>query len=311
MSDDKLEAAKLRGIVEAVLMTADQPVSPGKLQSLCKGANGKDLRRAVDELNEKYGEGEHAMTITEVAGGFQFVTRKEFGPWVRKFHDRSQVRVSQAALETLAIIAFKQPVTRIEVDSIRGVDSGGVIRTLLEVNMIRIVGRSEGVGRPMLFGTTREFMTHFGLKSLADLPRPKELEELLAEGERKAQAAGFQTGNATDPEAAPEAEGVSDDDAADVENESAEAAPEETIEDVDVPTDQASSDQAPDHLPENESDDDEVIQNDESQEAESDDDADEGAETEDEDLSDPESDGADSDTDTEIEQDGQKAEGEG
>ena len=193
MSAENSETEKLRGIVEAVLMTAGQPVSPGKLTSLCKGASGKDLRRVVDELNQLYAEGDHVMTITEVAGGFQFVTRKEFGPWVRKFHDRSQVRVSQAALETLAIIAFKQPVTRIEVDSIRGVDSGGVIRTLLELNMIRIVGRSEGIGRPMLFGTTREFMTHFGLKSLADLPRPKELEELLAEGERKAHAAEAQT----------------------------------------------------------------------------------------------------------------------
>jgi len=190
-----LGADRLRGIVEAVLMTADQPVSPGKLTSLCKGSTGKDLRRAVDELNRRYVDGDHAMTITEVAGGFQFVTLKEFGPWVRKFHDRSSVRISQAALETLAILAFKQPVTRIEVDSIRGVESGGVIRTLLELNMIRIVGRSEGVGRPMLFGTTREFMSHFGLKSLADLPRPKELEELLAEGERKAHEAQAQISN--------------------------------------------------------------------------------------------------------------------
>jgi segregation and condensation protein B len=140
------------------------------------------------------------MTITEVAGGFQFVTLKEFGPWVRKFHDRSSVRKSQAALETLAILAFKQPVTRIEVDSIRGVDSGGVIRTLLELNMIRIVGRSEGVGRPMLFGTTREFMSHFGLKSLADLPRPKELEELLAEGERKAHEAQAHISSESEPD---------------------------------------------------------------------------------------------------------------
>ena len=126
------------------------------------------------------------MTIVEVAGGFQISTRKEFGSWVRKFHERSRIRLSQAALETLSIIAFKQPVTRVEVDSVRGVDSGGVIRTLMELNMIRIVGRSEGIGRPMLFGTTKEFMVHFGLKTLADLPRPKELEELLAGGERKA-----------------------------------------------------------------------------------------------------------------------------
>ena len=100
MSAENSETEKLRGIVEAVLMTAGQPVSPGKLTSLCKGASGKDLRRVVDELNQLYAAGDHVMTITEVAGGFQFVTRKEFGPWVRKFHDRSQVRVSQAALDT-------------------------------------------------------------------------------------------------------------------------------------------------------------------------------------------------------------------
>jgi len=177
---------KVRGIVEAVLMTSDTPVTPGRLQALIKGVNGRDLRRAVDALNETYSQGDQAMRITEVAGGFQIVTLREFGPWVRKFHDRGPVRLSQAALETLAIITFKQPVTRIEVDSVRGVDSGGVLRTLMELNMIRIVGRSEGVGRPMLFGTTRDFMTHFGLRSLADLPKPRELEELLAEGERKA-----------------------------------------------------------------------------------------------------------------------------
>ena len=178
-------------------MTSDTPVTPGKLQALIKNVNGRDLRVAVDELNEIYLQGGHAMLITEIAGGFQIVTRKEFGPWVRKFHDRSQVRLSQAALETLAIIAFKQPVTRVEVDSVRGVDSGGVLRTLMELNMIRIVGRSEGVGRPMLFGTTRDFMTHFGLRSLADLPKPRELEELLAEGERKAQAAVGAAGRGT------------------------------------------------------------------------------------------------------------------
>lgn len=186
-----LDQARVRAIVEAVLMTSDAPVTPGKLQALFKKeVTGRDLRQAVDDLNAAYEENGHAMLITVIAGGFQIVTRRELGPWVRKFHDRSQVRLSQAALETLAIIAFKQPVTRIEVDSVRGVDSGGVLRTLMELNMIRIVGRSEGVGRPMLFGTTRDFMTHFGLRSLADLPKPKELEELLAEGERKAHAEG-------------------------------------------------------------------------------------------------------------------------
>ncbi len=167
-------------------MTADTPVTPGRLEAVLKGVKGSQLRQAVTDLNERYREGGHAMTIAEVAGGYQLVTLKEFAPWLRKFHDRSHVRLSQAALETLAIVAFKQPVTRIEVDNLRGVDSAGVVRNLLDLNLVRIVGRSEGLGRPMLFGTTRDFMTHFGLRSLADLPKPKELEELLAEGERKA-----------------------------------------------------------------------------------------------------------------------------
>ncbi len=177
---------EVRSIVEAILVTAEEPVSPGRLLGVLKGLNGKDIRQAIDNLNDRYECGGHAMTIREVAGGYQLATRKEFGPWVRKLHDRGQVRLSQAALETLAVIAFKQPVTRVEIDSIRGVDSAGVVRHLLELNLIRIVGRSDGLGRPMLFGTTKEFMTHFGLKSLADLPKPRELEELLAEGQQKA-----------------------------------------------------------------------------------------------------------------------------
>ena len=207
---------ELRGIVEAVLMTSDAPVTPGRLEAVVKGVKGSQLRRAVKELNESYREGGHAMTIAEIAGGYQVVTLKEFAPWLRKFHDRGHVRLSQAALETLAIVAFKQPVTRLEVDNLRGVDSAGVVRNLLELDLVRIVGRSEGIGRPMLFGTTRHFMTHFGLRSLADLPKPKELEELLAEGERKAEAGAgngqVEAGGAAegqDPEAEdPPAEGL-------------------------------------------------------------------------------------------------------
>ena len=144
---DPLERGQLRAIVEAVLMTADAPVTPGRLQALVSGAKGWQLRQAVEDLRESYREGGHAMTIAEVAGGYQVVTLKEFAPWLRKFHDRSHVRLSQAALETLAIVAFKQPVTRLEIDHLRGVDSAGVVRHLLEHNLIRIVGRSETIGR--------------------------------------------------------------------------------------------------------------------------------------------------------------------
>ncbi len=138
--------------------------------------------------------GGNAFTIAEVAGGFQLATRQEYGPWLRKFHDRNPVRLSQAALETLAIVAFKQPITRAELDTVRGVNSGGVLHTLMELNMIRLAGRSEAVGKPMLFGTTREFLIHFGLRSLTDLPKPKKLQELLATGEQQAKARAPTTG---------------------------------------------------------------------------------------------------------------------
>ena len=173
---------KVRSVIEAVLVTADTPVTPGRLTALFDGINGKDVRNAVDWLNERYEENSNAFTIVEIGGGFQLATRQEFGAWVRKYHGgKDQVRLSQAALETLSIVAFKQPITRVEIDGIRGVNSSGVVRHLLDHDLVRISGRSEGIGKPMLFGTTREFLLHFGLKSLADLPKPRELEELLAQ----------------------------------------------------------------------------------------------------------------------------------
>ncbi len=188
MNTPALEKEKVRSVVEAILLTADSPVSPGRLTSLLKGLNGHDIRQAIDQLQKEYDDAGHAFTILEVAGGYQLATRQEFAPWLRKFHrDRKQIRLSQAALEVLSVVAFKQPATRIEVDAVRGVASAGVLQTLMELNMVRIVGRSDGVGKPILFGTTKEFLVHFGLKTLADLPKPKELEELLAEEGKKAQ----------------------------------------------------------------------------------------------------------------------------
>lgn len=185
MSRQPFVPGQARAIVEAILLTSSEPVSPGRLLGVLKGLTGREVREAVDGLNKQYEAGNHAIRVAEVAGGFQLVTAAEFASWVRRFQDRGPVRLTQAALETLALVAFKQPVTRAEIDNVRGVDSAGVLRTLLEVDMVRIVGRSEGLGRPMLFGTTREFLVHFGLKGLTDLPKPKELEELLAEGARK------------------------------------------------------------------------------------------------------------------------------
>ena len=187
MTTSDLEPNKVRTIIEAILVTADAPVTPGRLVSLFDGLNGRDIRTAIDDLKERYQTAGHAFTIIEIAGGYQLASRQEYGAWVRKFHtDKTQPRLSQAALETLSIVAFKQPITRVEVDSIRGVNSSGVLRNLMEFGLIRISGRSDEIGKPMLFGTTRDFLILFGLKSLADLPKPKEFDELLATGEHKA-----------------------------------------------------------------------------------------------------------------------------
>ena len=189
-----MESDKVRGIIEAILLTADTPVSPGRLVALFDDLTAGDVRAVIDALNARYEETGQACTIVEIAGGYQLATRPEFGSWVREFHrDRGPTRLSQAGLETLAIVAFKQPVTRVEIEAIRGVNSGGVLRTLMEFNLVRIVGRSEGIGRPMLFGTTRDFLIHFGLKTLADLPKPQELEELLAKADREADARAQQS----------------------------------------------------------------------------------------------------------------------
>jgi len=183
-----IKPVEARAIIEAVLLTATDPVSSSRLVALFDDYNGRDVRNFIDELNMEYSQGDRSFSIIEIGGGFQIATREDFGAWLRKFHNNpNQIRLSQAALESLAIVAFKQPITRIEIDAIRGVNSGGVMQTLMELQMVRIVGRSESMGKPMLFGTTRDFLLHFGLKSLVDLPKAKELDELLSSGEDKAE----------------------------------------------------------------------------------------------------------------------------
>lgn len=181
--------AQARAIIEAILLTATEPVTPGRLVHLLAGYNGRDIREAIDALNDQYQAAKHGIEVVELAGGYQLASRQQWGPWLRKYHKTSrQVRLSSAGLEVLAIVAFKQPVTRVEIDTIRGVSSASVLQTLMELNMVRLAGRSDGIGKPMLFGTTREFLVHFGLRGLGELPKPKELEELLAEGQPSATA---------------------------------------------------------------------------------------------------------------------------
>lgn len=187
------EHARNRGIVEALLIVSDLPLGAARLASvLGRQVGAREVRAYVDDLNCEYIGAGRSFRITEVAGGLQLTVHTEYAPWVRQLmREKSPARLSHAAVETMAIIAFKQPVTKAEMEHIRGVDVDGVLRNLLEKGLVRISGRSEGVGRPLLYGTTREFLKHFGLKTLSDLPKLRELEELLREEEPQMSLAGL------------------------------------------------------------------------------------------------------------------------
>ncbi len=166
--------------VEALLFAADRPLSDARIAELL-GIAGKSkitsaIRDAVDALNEVYKAGGCAFKIEQVAGGRQVLTLPAFAPIVARLRgEKQQTRLTQPAIETLAIVAYRQPIQRAEIESIRGVACGEVLRGLLERRLVRIVGRAEELGRPMLYGTTSEFLKVFGLASLADLPQSKEL----------------------------------------------------------------------------------------------------------------------------------------
>lgn len=138
----------------------------------------------VEELNREYEQSGRPFRIVKVAGGYQFATRPEFAVWLGKMvKERSKRKMSVSALETLAVIAYKQPVTKPEIESIRGVNVDYVLHTLLERSLVAIIGRASTPGRPLLYGTTREFLKHFGVNDLSELPKPREIEELMAEAE--------------------------------------------------------------------------------------------------------------------------------
>ena len=174
-----MERDELKSIVENVLLAADQPVHVDELEKIfLNTAEKNDLQLILEELKEEYQS--RNLQILEVADGYQLCTRHEFNDWIRKFLklDRSS-RLSQPSLDTLSIIAYKQPLTRQEVDDIRGVDSSGVIKTLLEKKVIGPAGRKKVPGRPIMYRTTHKFLEYFGLKDLSDLPTLEDLKEEL------------------------------------------------------------------------------------------------------------------------------------
>ncbi len=176
--DDMLAAR-----VEAVLLTSDKPLSPRRIaEAIAASGSGITEEAAVESavawLNEQYDQGGRSFRIERVAGGLRMMTRPEFGTLVSaSMKARDAGRLSQAGLETLAIVAYRQPITRADIEAIRGVACGDLLRGLLERRLIKIVGRAEELGRPMLYGTGREFLEAFGLASLKDLPNSRELRQ--------------------------------------------------------------------------------------------------------------------------------------
>lgn len=166
----------MESVVEAILFASDEPLTAARLVNVVETGSVKQIRQCVKNLNKKYAAGNCAFRIEEIAGGYQMMTLPPYNHWLKKLlRVRKDSKLTQASLETLAIIAYKQPIIRADVEAIRGVASGEVIRNLMYKGLVKIVGRAEAIGRPMLYGTTRKFLDVFGLNSLKDLPRVEEL----------------------------------------------------------------------------------------------------------------------------------------
>lgn len=172
-------SAELKAILEALIFASPDPLTPKAIFRLLDNEPKEDVEAALAELKKDY-ERSGGLQLVEVAGGYQITTRPELHEWVRRlFHERSTQKLSVQALETLAVIAYRQPVTSLEITEIRGVNTSGVLNTLLERHLIKIVGRKQVVGRPFLYATTKEFLIRFGLNDLSDLPKVEDMAEAL------------------------------------------------------------------------------------------------------------------------------------
>ncbi len=175
-----MDTAELKGVVESLIFISETPVRCDRLAETLEIDRDR-IRLILKELVSDYSARCGGVVLQEVADGYQFRTRPEHAEWVRRFQRSKPFRFSRPALETLAIIAYRQPVTRAEVEYLRGVDSGGVVKTLLDKRLIRILGKKDVPGRPMIYGTTREFLEFFGLNDLSGLPALREFSELTPE----------------------------------------------------------------------------------------------------------------------------------
>jgi segregation and condensation protein B len=175
----RLPPDQLLGIVEALVFASPEPLTLKMLTKLLADEPQEDVAAAVQALSQQY-DRPGGLHVVEIAGGYQITTRPECHEWVRRlFHERTTQKLSVQALETLAVVAYKQPITAAEIGEIRGVNTSGVLSTLLERHLIKIVGRKNVIGRPFLYGSTREFLIRFGLKDLTDLPRVEDMAQAL------------------------------------------------------------------------------------------------------------------------------------
>ncbi|MGE3844657.1 MAG: SMC-Scp complex subunit ScpB [Vicinamibacterales bacterium] len=173
-------AAELKAVIEALVFASPEPLSVKAMYKLLEGEPPEQIDAALAALKTEYDDRARGLQLVEVAGGFQLVTRPELHEWVRRlFHERTTQKLSVQALETLAVIAYRQPVTAAEITEIRGVNTSGVLGTLVDRHLIRIAGRKQVVGRPFMYATTREFLERFGLRDLTELPKIEDMAEAL------------------------------------------------------------------------------------------------------------------------------------
>jgi len=190
----------LKHIIESLLFVADEPLTLERFKKIITHAETQQIRNALTALTAEYEERLGGFFLDEVAGGYQIRTRPEYTEWIKRLIQPRPLRLSKAALETLVIIAYKQPIIRSDIEHLRGVDCGGVLRVLLERKLIRVLGRREIAGRPLIYATTKHFLEVFDLKTLRDLPTPKEIEELGASLAESGQSMVFETGAEFDDE---------------------------------------------------------------------------------------------------------------
>jgi segregation and condensation protein B len=201
-----LENQELKSAIEAVLFIAGNPLSVDRLKNLFEEATQEQIEAQLAALRHDYDDHSAGIMLAEIAGGYQLATRPEFAVWLRKFRTaKVSSKLSKPALETLAIVAYKQPITRTEAEAIRGVNIGGIMRNLMERRLVKIVGKKDVPGKPMLYGTTPEFLQYFGLKDLSALPTLKEFQELEAGEEIMEEVTADKDAEAVDAQASEDA----------------------------------------------------------------------------------------------------------